>query len=258
MVKTTTKTSSKKTTKKPAATKKKISSKATKVAKVTKATKATKKSSKVKTSVAETPVETVVEEKVVETTVATPAPTPAPAPAPEAQIKVVAPTALVAVVETEDDIRLKELENRMSALVSALQGLRVEAQNIVVLSRSLKTDVTKMVKGLVKDKKKYQKKRRSKPRAPSGFAKPTYLSLRLCKFLNIPHDTMLARTEVTRKVNAYIKEHGLQNPANKKEIVADTELKKILIFEDGVPLTYFNLQKAIKTNFSSTPFEVSA
>jgi chromatin remodeling complex protein RSC6 len=160
----------------------------------------------------------------------------------------------VEVVESADDLRLKELEDRMNTLVTALQTLRTEAQNIVVLTRSLKTDVTKMVKGLVKDKKKLTKKKRSKPRAPSGFAKPTYLSTTLCKFLDLPKETMLARTEVTRKVNAYIKEHGLQNPENKKEILPDTKLKKILVLEKDVPLTYFNLQKAIKQCFSSTPF----
>lgn len=160
----------------------------------------------------------------------------------------------VEVVESADDLRLKELEDRMNTLVTALQTLRTEAQNIVVLTRSLKTDVTKMVKGLVKDKKKLTKKKRSKPRAPSGFAKPTYLSTGLCKFLDLPKETMLARTEVTRKVNAYIKKNGLQNPENKKEILPDSKLKKILVLEKGTPLTYFNLQKAIKQCFSSTPF----
>ena len=65
---------------------------------------------------------------------------------------------------------------------------------------------------------------------------------------------MLARTEVTRKVNAYIQEHDLQNPKNKKEILADKDLLHILVVEKDIPLTYFNLQKAIKHNFSSTPF----
>lgn len=37
----------------------------------------------------------------------------------------------------------------------------------------------------------------------------------------------LPRSEVISKVWAYIKQHDLQNPANKREIVADEKLKKI-------------------------------
>ena len=49
-----------------------------------------------------------------------------------------------------------------------------------------------------------------------------------------------------------------ENAKRKKEILADKNLKDILVIEKDIPLTYFNLQKAIKLNFSSTPFEVSA
>lgn len=224
-------------------TKTKTDSKKKTVKKTTKSGKTQKKTKKTSTKKVKTAVTPVTPEPVVESP-----PVVVEPPAPVEEV----------VVESTDDTRLKLLEERMNALVSSLQSLRTEAQNIVVLARSLKVDATKMVKNLVKDKKKYQKKKRAKPRAPSGFAKPTYLSADLCTFLGVPKDTMLARTEVTRKVNAYIKEHDLQNPKNKKEILADKNLAHILVLEKNVPLTYFNLQKAIKFNFSSTPFEETA
>lgn len=37
----------------------------------------------------------------------------------------------------------------------------------------------------------------------------------------------LARTEVVKKVWEYIKAHNLQNPANKRNILADSKLKPI-------------------------------
>ena len=37
----------------------------------------------------------------------------------------------------------------------------------------------------------------------------------------------LPRSEVISKVWAYIKEHNLQNPANKREILADAALEKV-------------------------------
>ena len=37
----------------------------------------------------------------------------------------------------------------------------------------------------------------------------------------------LPRTEVTKKLWAYIKKNKLQNPAKKREIIADDKLKKV-------------------------------
>jgi len=90
------------------------------------------------------------------------------------------------------------------------------------------------------------------PRPPSGFAVPTKLSVDLCKFLTVAEDTMMSRTEVTRHLNAYIKEKSLQNPSNKKEILPDACLKKLLAVDDTIVLSYFNLQKYMKHLFIST------
>ena len=84
---------------------------------------------------------------------------------------------------------------------------------------------------------------------PTGFAKPSLISEELCKFLNKPSGTLMARTEVTQKLNKYIKEHSLQNPANMKEIKADTALTKLLNLKKGDDLTYFSLQKYLKDHF---------
>ena len=48
----------------------------------------------------------------------------------------------------------------------------------------------------------------------------------------------MARTEVTQEVNKYIKAHNLQNPANKKEIKADSTLTKLLNLKKD-DLNYF-------------------
>lgn len=38
----------------------------------------------------------------------------------------------------------------------------------------------------------------------------------------------LARTEVTKRLWAYIKAHNLQNPANKRNILCDAKLKAVM------------------------------
>ena len=79
-------------------------------------------------------------------------------------------------------------------------------------------------------------------RAPSGFAKPTKVSKELEQFLGLSDGEEIARTEVTRRVNAYVKEHNLQNPANKRQLVLNDTLQALLNPPADVTVTFFNLQ----------------
>ena len=61
-------------------------------------------------------------------------------------------------------------------------------------------------------------------------------------------DTKLARTQVTKEITAYIKEHNLQNQENKKIILPDKKLGALLN-AGKEEVTYFNLQKFMKVHF---------
>ena len=52
----------------------------------------------------------------------------------------------------------------------------------------------------------------------------------------------LPRTEVTKKIWAYIKKHKLQNPKNKREILADDKLQPIFCSKK---LDMFKMTKAV-------------
>ena len=54
-----------------------------------------------------------------------------------------------------------------------------------------------------------KKKRKAGNRAPSGFVKPTLISSELAEFLGKPVGTEMARTEVTREINKYIKHRSI-------------------------------------------------
>jgi upstream activation factor subunit UAF30 len=91
-------------------------------------------------------------------------------------------------------------------------------------------------------------------RAPSGFVKPTLISNELAAFLGRPEGSVLARTEVTREVNAYIRTQKLQDKDNGRKINPDAKLLKLLKLKKGEELTYFNLQKYMAAHFAkSTP-----
>lgn len=60
--------------------------------------------------------------------------------------------------------------------------------------------------------------------APSGFMKPLTPSKDLAAIVGA---TPLPRTEVVKQMWVYIKEHKLQDEANKRLINADAKLKKV-------------------------------
>jgi chromatin remodeling complex protein RSC6 len=93
------------------------------------------------------------------------------------------------------------------------------------------------------------KKRRNPNKAPSGFVRPTPISKELAIFLNLPIGTEIARTEVTKEINNYIKQNDLKNKTNGRNIIPDEKLKVLLKLEDTDELTFFNLQRYIKHHF---------
>ena len=95
-----------------------------------------------------------------------------------------------------------------------------------------------------------RKKRKSGNRAPSGFVKPTKISSELATFLGKAKGTEMARTSVTREINAYIREHKLQDPKNGRRILADAKLRKLLKLKKDDELTYFNLQRYMSPHFA--------
>ena len=92
-------------------------------------------------------------------------------------------------------------------------------------------------------------KDRSDQREPSGFAKPAKIKSQLANFLGLESGTLLARTEVTKHITAYIKKHSLNFPEDKRIILPDAKLKALLKVGKGEQLTYFNLQHYLAPHF---------
>jgi chromatin remodeling complex protein RSC6 len=95
-------------------------------------------------------------------------------------------------------------------------------------------------------------------RSPSGFVKPTLISDELASFLGKTKGTEMARTEVTREINAYIRANQLQDKTNGRRINADTKLSSLLKLNSGEELTYFNLQRYMSPHFAKSPAAAAA
>jgi chromatin remodeling complex protein RSC6 len=76
-------------------------------------------------------------------------------------------------------------------------------------------------------------------KANSAFMKPMSPSADLAKIVG---SEPLPRSEVTKKVWAHIKKHKLQNPKNKREILADDKLQPVF---GAKKLDMFQMTKAV-------------
>jgi upstream activation factor subunit UAF30 len=135
-------------------------------------------------------------------------------------------------------------------------------QQLGVLISSLKTEYRNLEKKWTREIKTAQKqsskrKRKTGNRAPSGFVKPTKISDELASFLGKEKGTEMARTDVTREINTYIRAHKLQDKDNGRKINPDTKLAALLKLKKTDELTYFNLQKYMSPHFAkATKVEV--
>ena len=84
-----------------------------------------------------------------------------------------------------------------------------------------------------------------KTRKNSAFMKPMRPSEQLAKVVG---SEPLPRTEVTKKIWAHIKRHKLQNPENKREIIADEKLQPVF---GKKKLNMFEMTKAINKHLKS-------
>uniref|UniRef100_A0A6C0AQW8 DM2 domain-containing protein n=1 Tax=viral metagenome TaxID=1070528 RepID=A0A6C0AQW8_9ZZZZ len=188
------------------------------------------------------------------------------APAPIVDKKAKKPKAVKPVVDVAAPVPLVEQSADVTATVTAataaeisLAEQTVEFQSklhqIGVLLSALKSEFRCLEKKWTRDVKIAQKqsskrKRKAGNRAPSGFVKPTKISDELASFLGKEKGTEMARTDVTREINAYIRANKLQDQDNGRKIIPDTKLATLLKLKKSDELTYFNLQKYMSPHFA--------
>jgi chromatin remodeling complex protein RSC6 len=130
-----------------------------------------------------------------------------------------------------------DLSTAYTGVINKLSTMRQGLSALLIELRTLQKRSERELKAVQKAGNK--RKQRNATRAPSGFVKPTLISTQLADFLVKPHGTMIARTEVTREINAYIRANKLQDPTNGRKINPDAKLKKLLTLKPDDELTYF-------------------
>ena len=87
----------------------------------------------------------------------------------------------------------------------------------------------------------------------SGFLKPVKISNDMAKFTGWDPNELKSRVDVTKYLCKYIRDNKLQDPKDKRNIIMDNKLSKLLNYDtkknDGKPLTYYRIQTCIKPHF---------
>ena len=162
-------------------------------------------------------------------------------------------------LETETESLRLRFERLIKTKQEMIAALRAEVQELRKMQRDHELALRDASK---RGKTKRRPREDGVPRKPSGFASPVVVSDDLYGFLSqfgVKKGEPIARTDVTRHITSYIKQHDLQNPEARREIQPDAVLKKLFgpAEEHRVPTdttspkvyTYLKLQRYLSQHF---------
>ena len=164
-----------------------------------------------------------------------------------------------AVVEVNDNSAVVSSES--SSLTTKMSEISAKLQLMTTSLSAVRSDyklLEKLVSRELKNAQKNSRKKKSlKNRQPSGFVKPTLISDELAQFLGKTLGTEMARTDVSKEINQYIRLNSLQDKSNGRKIIPDNKLATLLKITGDDELTYFNLQRYMKHHFIKVDNTVS-
>ena len=160
-------------------------------------------------------------------------------------------------VEVDDDDDADDVDD-------ADNWMNGDALNIDVVA-TVEVDLKEQIRALIVERDKYmvasQRASNIKSqdnRAPCRFITPTIISDELATFLGRVKGIKVARTEVAKEINLYIRTNKLQDPTNGRVIIPDAALGKLLGLNKSDELTYFNLQNYLHRHFPKSPKALAA
>lgn len=144
----------------------------------------------------------------------------------------------------------ESLENaftsKLSLFTAKVASINKDVKELQSIGKTLEKDFNNVVKVISKQK---NKSKNNENKTASGFAMPTLLSQEMYEFLGIKEGTLVLRTDVTKRLNAYIKKNELRREDDKRNILPDAALMKLLRCTEKDEVSYFTLQRFIKHHF---------
>jgi len=147
----------------------------------------------------------------------------------------------------KDNEIMEDINDSFSSLLTTISSLKIQLTGLQNQIKSVERIAKKKINQLDRKNKKNKNKGNKQP---SGFANPTKISKKLCKFMDLPDGSERARTVVTKYIIKYIKDNKLEDPKNAKIIKPNNKLQTLLeVSQNEDPLTYFNIQRYMNKHF---------
>ncbi len=192
------------------------------------------------------------------------------APAAPAPVAAAASSSEEAEVETAEKTRrvvtkesvqasFQDLIDEINAALVAVQSTDAKF-NVLRFVRSMRKRVTVLRSDVNRVAKVKTRNAGSRP-ANSGFMKPVAISKDLAKFTGWDAAQQRSRVDVTKFICQYVKDHNLQDPNDKRLIIPDQKLAKLLNYDPkkekdaegkDIPLTYYHMQRKLKAHFPAS------
>ena len=133
----------------------------------------------------------------------------------------------------------------MDSLATELAAIRAELADLHKEHKSMMKMLRKM-KTAQEDPTGEKAKARA---ANNSFNKFVEITSELREFLALPTDEQISRSQVSKRMNVYVTENNLKHPDNKRIIILDDKLKSLLKPEEGVQVTFQNIQKYLSPHY---------
>jgi hypothetical protein len=157
--------------------------------------------------------------------------------------------------QSVENVHTNSLNPQANTFVSRFDNINNRLKLTQAYLREINTDLTFLNKEYQKLNKPIHKKKNCKKAGDtsrSGITQEVEVSKELEKFMGLKDGERVSRTAVTRAVTAYIKSNNLQEPTNRRNILLDETLSKLLNPPKEEKLTYFNLQRYLKVHYRSS------
>lgn len=122
--------------------------------------------------------------------------------------------------EVQDEkavLRLAHYEELVAKIEATLSELKTLKTDLAKYNKLVEKDITKANKG---------RRRVNRERSPTGFGKAGAVPEGLCTLLGIAEDKHMTRPEVTNMLYAYLDEHKLRDPEDKRIMRTNPALSK--------------------------------
>jgi chromatin remodeling complex protein RSC6 len=145
------------------------------------------------------------------------------------------------------------IPHNLEKMVASMAELNTQMSEMREMFGQLEKKTKKLnhvIDMVVKKEQKSTSNKSKRERKPCGFAVSSKVTPEMCEFMGKENGTLISRIEITKYLNLYIKEQGLENPENKQIIVPDEKLWKILGDEAREEkITHFTIQKYLNKHF---------